>query len=237
MRKYHFTAKNLATNFNIMTYFTPAFLKFFKDLSKNNTTEWFNDNRKTYEKEVKEPFAKFIDEMIARIRKHEPDVNIKASDAIMRINKDIRFSKDKTPYNTHVSANISRYGKKDKSYPGFFIQLNHEGIQVFGGVYMVEKDQLEKIRKHIAKDLKALDKAVNDKTFVKYFGAIQGEKAKRLDPTFNALVETQPLIANKQFYFNATLPKDLITSDKLADELMKYYEAARPVSIYFQKTF
>lgn len=220
-----------------MAFFTPAFIRFFKDLSKNNNTEWFNENRTTYEKEVKAPFALFIDEMIARIRTHEPDVNIKASEAIMRINKDIRFSKDKTPYNTHVSANVSRYGKKDKSFPGFYIQLNHEGIEVFGGVYMADKDRLEKIRKQIAKDPKALDKAVTDKAFVKFYKEIQGEKAKRLEPAFNALVAVQPLIANKQFFFNATLPKDPITGDRLADELMKYYEAAKPVNAYFQKAF
>jgi uncharacterized protein (TIGR02453 family) len=105
-----------------MSYFNPAFIKFFKDLSQHNTTEWFNEHRKVYEKEVKKPFAEFVDEMIKRINKYEPEINIKASDAIMRINKDIRFSKDKTPYNTYVAANISAYGKKDKSYPGFYFQ-------------------------------------------------------------------------------------------------------------------
>lgn len=218
-----------------MAYFTPSFVKFFKDLSKNNTSEWFNENRKTYEREVKEPFASFVEEMIARVRKHEPDVAIKPADAITRINKDIRFSKDKIPYNTHVSANISRFGKKDKSYPGFFIQLGHDGVQLFGGAYMLEKEQLEKIRKHFSKDLQGIDKVVNDKTFVKHYGSLQGEKAKRFEPAYAALVDKQPLIANKQFYFNATLPVNLITSDLLADELMKYYEAGKPVNAYLQR--
>jgi len=80
-----------------MSYFNPAFVKFFKDLSKNNSTAWFNDNRKTYENEVKKPFAVFVDELIGRIQKHDPSVKIKAGDAITRINKDIRFSKDKIP--------------------------------------------------------------------------------------------------------------------------------------------
>ena len=106
-----------------MIYITKEFFTFFNGLQKNNTTEWFNDNRKAYEQHVKKPFSLLIDEMIRRISKHEPDVKITASDAIMRINKDIRFSKDKTPYNTHVSANISKYGKKNKAYPGFYLQL------------------------------------------------------------------------------------------------------------------
>src|SRR5688500_10433856 len=133
-----------------MSYFNSSFLKFFKELSKNNATEWFNENRKTYENEVKKPFSDFVEEMIKRIQKYEPEVQIKASDAIMRINKDIRFSKDKTPYNTYVAANISAYGKKDKSYPGFYFQLSPTGIHIYGGVYMVENDVLQQIRSYIA---------------------------------------------------------------------------------------
>src|SRR5688572_23573096 len=116
-----------------MPYFSTDFIKFFKDLAKNNSSEWFNENRKVYEKEVKKPFATFVEEMIGRIRTHEPQVKIKAADAIMRINKDIRFSKDKTPYNTHVAANISPFGKKDKSYPGFYFQFSADGIKIVGG--------------------------------------------------------------------------------------------------------
>ncbi len=102
-----------------MNFFNPTFIKFFKDLSSNNSSEWFNENRKIYENEVKKPFALFVETMIGRIKKHEPETKIEPADAIMWINKDIRFSKDKTPYNTHVAANISMMGKKDKSYPGF----------------------------------------------------------------------------------------------------------------------
>lgn len=80
-----------------MKYFNPTFLNFFKELSKNNTTKWFNENRKIYENEVKKPFADFVEEMITRIQKYEPEVQIKPSEAISRVNKDILFSKDKTP--------------------------------------------------------------------------------------------------------------------------------------------
>jgi uncharacterized protein (TIGR02453 family) len=220
-----------------MAHFSPAFLKFFDELAKNNSTEWFNDNRKTYEKEVKKPFAAFVEEMIARISERDPEVQITPSDAIGRINKDIRFSKDKTPYNLHVSANISKYGRKNKAYPGFYFQLGHGGIEIFGGAYMVEKEELEAIRQLIATDHKALDKALKNKSFQEHFGELKGDKAKRLDPQFGALVDERPLIANKQFYYSATLPKKLITSDTLADELMQRYEAAAPVNSFLKKAF
>ena len=217
-----------------MSHFTPAFIKFFKDLSKNNTTEWFNANRKTYEKEVKQPFAAFVEEMIRRIKKYEPDINIKAADAISRINKDIRFSKDKTPYNTHVSANISPYGKKDKTYPGFYFQFSHDKIMIYGGAFVAEPPALQKIRNHIVKNHKAFAAACNDQAFVEKFSGIQGERAKRLPPEFAAEAEKEPLIANKQFYYMAELRPDILLIDDLPATLMEFYTAGRKVNKFLQ---
>ena len=96
-----------------MAYFTKDFTKFLKDLEKNNNREWFNENKKRYEESVKEPFYNFIDEMIMRINAIDNNVAIQPKDAIFRIYKDVRFSKDKLPYKTQVSAVISPGGRKD----------------------------------------------------------------------------------------------------------------------------
>jgi uncharacterized protein (TIGR02453 family) len=218
-----------------MTNFSPTFIKFFKDLSKNNTGDWFNENRKTYEDEVKKPFASFVEDMIARIRKHEPDVKIKTADAIMRINKDIRFSKDKTPYNTHVAANISKFGKKDKAYPGFYFQLSADHVKIFGGAYMVEPPTLQKIRTYISKNQKEFAALYKDKDFKDKYGSLQGEQSKRLPPEFVDEAKKEPLIANKQFFYSAELKSSLITSDKLADTLMEYYKAGKKMNEFLQK--
>lgn len=215
-----------------MSYFTPAFIKFFKELSENNTSEWFNDNRKTYEKEVKQPFSIFVEEMINRIRKYEPNIAIKPADAIMRINKDIRFSKDKTPYNTHVAAIISVYGKKDKSYPGFYFQLSHNKIEIYGGVYMVEPATLLILRTNIAKNLKDFSAVYNDKNFKQKFGTIKGEQHKRVPKEFQSIAAKEPLIANKQFYYNAEIKADLITKAELPDTLMEYYLAGNKLNTF-----
>jgi uncharacterized protein (TIGR02453 family) len=215
-----------------MPYFKPAFVKFFKDLSKNNSTEWFNTNRKTYEAEVKKPFAAFIDELIKQVNKIDPAVKIKASDAIMRINKDIRFSKDKTPYNTYVAAIVSVTGKKSKEYPGLYLQMGADKIMVFGGAYMVEKENLHSLRSSIAKNPAAFRKVISDAKFKKAYGEIQGEKNKVLAPEFKKIAEKEPLIANKGFYFMAELDAKLITSDKLMDEVMNLYKAGKPVNDY-----
>ncbi len=220
-----------------MSYINPGFLNFFKELSKNNSSAWFNENRKTYEKEVKKPFAELVEEMIRRIQKHEPDVQIKASDAIMRINKDIRFSKDKTPYNTHMAANISAFGKKDKSYPGFYFQLSPEGIMIYGGAYAVENPTLLNIRNHIAGNLKDFAQAYSDKSFVEKFGKIQGEQNKRIPPEFQAAVDKEPLVANKQFYYAANLKPDVIASDALPDKLMEFYLAGKKVNDFLKQAW
>jgi uncharacterized protein (TIGR02453 family) len=217
-----------------MSHFSPAFITFFKELSDNNSTEWFNANRKTYEKEVKAPFAAFVGEMIARIQQHEPQVHIKPTDAIMRISKDIRFSKDKTPYSTHVAANISPFGKKDKSYPGFFFQFSHEKITIFGGAYMVEPPALEKLRTYISKHPAEFSAAYNDKAFKEKFGGLQGEKSKRIPPEFQSAVTTEPLIANKQFFYSAEIPAENLLKSDLADVLMEYYMAGRKVNGFLQ---
>jgi uncharacterized protein (TIGR02453 family) len=213
-----------------MPHFTPTFQKFVKDLSANNSTQWFNDNRKTYEKEVKQPFNLFVHEMINRIQTHEPEIQIKPADAIMRINKDIRFSKDKIPYNTYVAANISPYGKKDKGYPGFYFQFSPEKIVVVGGSYVFEPDALKRVRTYIAEHPKEFSKAYNNPEFKKYFKKIQGEANKRIPEEFQEAAGKEPLIANKQFYYMAELDASLLQKEKLADELMKYYLAGKEMN-------
>lgn len=220
-----------------MSYFTTAFIQFFKDLALNNNTEWFHQNKKTYEKEVKEPFSRFVDEMISRIKEYEPDINIRPTDAIMRINNDIRFSKDKIPYKTHVAANISPYGKKDKGYPGFYLQLSHEGVTIYGGIYMVDNPTLHKIRLFIANNHEAFGNAINDESFRTRYGRIQGEQNKRLPAELQQFAEKEPLVANKQFYYGAVLPAKIITTSDLADKLMEYYLAGKGVNSFFQEAY
>ncbi len=217
-----------------MSYFRPGFKTFFKELSKNNNKEWFDENRNTYKKEVKEPFSKFIEEMIHRIQQFEPEINIKPSDAIMRINKDVRFSNDKTPYKVNVSANISVYGKKDKSYPGIYFQLSHDKIEIYGGAYMMDTSTLSKVRNYISDNLLDFSHAYNDKSFKEKYKSIQGEKHKRIPKELEAAVAKEPLIMNKQFYYSAEIGSELLTKDELPDRLMEYYLAGKKLNDFLR---
>lgn len=218
-----------------MSYFNQDFIDFFKDLQTNNNKEWFDANRKRYESSIKKPFTKFVDEMIGRINAEDPEVRIEAKDAVMRINRDIRFSPDKTPYNTHVGAIISTTGRKDKSVPGFFMRFSTEGINLFGGAHGVDKDQLQKIRTAIAADLKGFKKLLQEESFQKTYGGLLGEKNKRVPKEFEEMVTLEPLIANKAFYYRADLPLQAILKDDLPEKLMEYWHIARPVKDFLTK--
>ena len=182
-----------------MAYFSKDFLQFFKELAANNHKEWFDLNRKRYEKEVKKPFSNFVGDLISAVAKDDPLVNIEPKDAIFRINRDVRFSKDKSPYKIQVSAVVGPGGKKDKTSPGIYVELTPEHVRVYGGVYITDKDQLNDIRTHILENLKEFDGIIHEKGFVKYFGEIRGEQNKIIPKEFKDAAETQPLLFNKQF--------------------------------------
>lgn len=215
-----------------MSYFNNDFLKFFKELEKNNNKEWFDANRKRYQTSVKEPFYTFVDHMIGLINQRDPEVQITAKDAVMRINRDIRFSPDKTPYNVHYGAIISSAGRKDKSVPGFFIRFSPEYIGLFGGAHGIDKHQLQRIRTAISENIPEFQKLIGQEAFKERFGNIKGEQHKRIPPEFKQAHDLEPLIANKQFYYMAELDPKLVTDPNLPSILMEYWEAANPVREY-----
>ncbi|MBK8657755.1 MAG: TIGR02453 family protein [Bacteroidetes bacterium] len=106
-----------------MKYFNKEFFTFFDGLKKNNNKEWFDKNRSIYEQEVKLPFRQLVEDITAKMTKDLPELNQNISKAIFRINRDIRFAKDKSPYKTNVGAILSRTGTKDQIYPAFICTL------------------------------------------------------------------------------------------------------------------
>jgi len=148
-----------------MAYFTKDFTNFFKELAGNNNRDWFMANKSRYEESVKKPFELFIEDMITRLSKEDKRINMTAKESIFRIYKDVRFSKDKTPYKISASALISPGGKKDKSTPGVYLELTAEHVRFYSGSHVLEKDQLQKVRSYIADNLKAFDKVISAKDF------------------------------------------------------------------------
>lgn len=218
-----------------MAWFEKEFVAFFMELEVNNYKEWFHENKKRYENFVKEPFENFVVEIIKRINKDDPSITLNPKEAIFRINRDIRFSKDKQPYKTFVSAVISTAGRKNLKLPGSYFELSPKGVQYYGGSYFLEKDQLEKARHFIMKDLQAFNKIIKDKNFVNTFGEVLGEKNKRLPKEFEKAAQIQPLLFNKSFYYGTTLDLPVLFDNKLPDEIFKLYLAGKPFNQFFKQ--
>ncbi|UCC92476.1 MAG: DUF2461 domain-containing protein [Thermoplasmata archaeon] len=218
-----------------MAYFDKRFLGFFEGLAMDNSKAYFDANRKVYEQSVRNPFKELVADMILRLREHEPEIDLEPKDAIFRINRDIRFSKDKTPYKTHVGAHISRGGRKDHTYPGFYFQLSHTGAMVAGGVWGPDKEGIHRVRTHIARDPSAFDRVVSDKAFKETFGEVQGDRLKRVPPEFKEVFEVQPYVGNKQWYYHADLGAEVVTVDDLPDRLMEVHLAGSSVQAYLRE--
>lgn len=211
-----------------MTYFTPAYTNFFKGLAANNHKDWFHDHKRDYEQFVKEPFKAFVGDLIAAVQKgYDKDLDLLPKEAIFRINRDIRFSKDKTPYKLHRSAIISRGGRKNKQYPGFYLQFGVDEHWLGGGAYMLDKDNLLAVRQHLAQHPEPTKALLQNPQLLAFYGGIQGEQNKRLPKEFKALQEELPIIANKQFYFMKVYEEEeeLLLQENLLDWVLEHYEA------------
>ncbi len=219
-----------------MAFFTPDFLQFFIDLAPNNHKDWFDLNRKRYENSVKEPFKNFVQHMIAEIAKTDSNFkDLEAKDCIFRINRDIRFSKDKTPYKMNVSAVVAPEGKKSKAVNGIYFEFGPEHVRVYGGIYEIDKDDLLTVREGIANDIKGFQTAYTNPNFKKVFGTILGEKNKVISKELKEAAEKEPLIFNKQWYFYAEFDAETVLDPKLDKLLLDCFDAGKPVENYFSK--
>lgn len=218
-----------------MQYFTEDYLNFFKELAANNHKDWFDENRKRYEKSVKKAFEVFVTDLIAAIQKHDKKVEITYKEAIFRINRDIRFSKNKEPYKLNRSAIISPKGRKDKAFPGLYFEAGPEHYRIYGGVYMPDKAQLYAIRDTIVSNPKAFNKLIQDKKFRDTFGEIRGDKNKIIPKEFKAEAANTPLVFNKQFYWFTQFEPEIILSENVLETTMEVYLANKKVMDYFAK--
>jgi uncharacterized protein (TIGR02453 family) len=213
-----------------MPYFQIEFIDFFKNLTANNNKNWFDANKTTYEKNVKNPFQVFIQDLIIAFSKYNSNIEKEAKNSIFRIYRDVRFSKDKTPYKLFTSALISPTGRKDISNSGFYLEFGPEYISIFGGIYMPDKFQINKIRNHIANYSSDLQRILKSDEFRKKFIEIKGEKQVRINSEFKNVAIEQPLIMNKQWYIEAKLPALTLLNENLIEIIITYLIVALPLN-------
>ncbi|MCI5054490.1 MAG: DUF2461 domain-containing protein [Flavobacteriales bacterium] len=215
-----------------MAYFTKEYEKFFKELKKNNNKDWFQENKKRYEEHVRKPMLSLVEDLIQEMQKHDPDIDPKPSKCLSRINRDIRFSKDKTPYNTHMWAHVSK-GTKEDPIPGIAFRFSEDEGGIMTGFYQPSKDRLEHIRWKISQNLETFQKLKSDKKFVSLYGSIKGESLKRIPKGLQDIYEKEPLIANKQFYYVKNLGMELAYADDIVENLVEHWLVAKPLNDFF----
>jgi uncharacterized protein (TIGR02453 family) len=215
-----------------MKYFTKEYIQFFEELELNNNKEWFARNRKRYEQYVKEPLTHFVTDVVAELQKLDPYIDNDPKKFIKRINKDVRFSKDKTPYNIRSFVHIYKGDKMDPITAVAF-QIGARNMAIMNGYYMPTTERLHHIRDKIQAELPNFKKLISAKDFNEKYSEIKGEANKRIPPKYHETFKQEPLIANKQFYFMREFGTDLIFSDKLLPIVLEYYKAGKPLNDFF----
>jgi len=213
-----------------MTFFTTDTVKFWKGLAKNNNKAWFDDNRKIYETHLKAPYNQLAAALVEQVQEVEPEYSTPPKQAIYRINRDIRFSNDKTPYKTRLGITIGRSQKHDQSWPAYTVSIGVEGIWIAGGLYNPPTDLRDHVRRYVgenAGDLASIEKKAT--TFAKTFGQIEGDAHKRAPAELRDYVETEPRVLNKQwvYWHDFDDPKRFL-DPKLDQFILDQWEIARP---------
>ena len=193
--------------------------------------------QKRYEKDVKGPFNEFVAELIEKAKEVDADINLEVKNALFRINRDIRFSKDKSPYKLHMGAVVSPGGRKNMQIPGIYIHVEAEKLMLAGGCYQPDKVNLQKIRSFIIKHPERVKKMQKDKTFLKFFpNGIGGDKNKILPKEFKGLDEENPLIIYKQFFFHTEYEGEkAVTRTDLVKFILDHYKASAKWSAFLKE--
>lgn len=158
---------------------------FLNQLKKNNNRDWFNEHKPDYLL-VKDEFEALVENVIERIGKFDKDISdLSPGDCIFRIYKDIRFSKDKSSYKTHLGAWMVKDGKKSESGAGYYLHIEPGGSFLAGGAYMPETGWLKALRQRIYTHWNEFEKIRRQSAFKKYFTDMETDKLMRLPSGFD----------------------------------------------------
>lgn len=215
-----------------MSYFSPDFIEFFKELAANNNKEWFDANRKRYENNIKKPFYRFVEDAIAALKKEDKNFDLDLKRAVFRINRDIRFSQDKSPYKLHMATALISGGKKNMHTAGMYLQSSPESLRIYQGLYMPEKNRIYDIRERIASDAETWNRIINDTEFVENYGEVQGEKNKSIPKEFKPAAEKEPLLFNKQWYIYADYEPETVLREDFLEFVLDKYRIARDFNAF-----
>ncbi len=211
-------------------------LHFLKKLKINNNREWFDSNKTEY-LASKEIFEEFVSELIKGINKFDKKVSLdlKPKDCTFRIYKDVRFSKDKTPYKNNMSASINPGGKKS-NIPGYYFHLEPEACFLAGGVYMPMPDVLKAIRQEIDYNPLPLINVLKSASFKKEFNGLDEEdKLKNPPKGFNKDHAHSEILKNRHFIVSQKFENKVILKKEGLIKTLDSFKAMYPFLDYLRK--
>lgn len=209
-------------------------LVFLEELKQNNHKPWFDENRDRYQKLRKE-LVSFIQKLIPAIAAFDPSIMpLEPKDCIFRINRDIRFSNDKTPYKTNLGAYIARGGKKSP-FAGYYLHIEPGGSFLAGGIYQPDAAILKEIRSEIHYDADAFKAIIEDEKFKKYFKEIWAEKLKAAPRGFSSDWPDIELLKYKHYTVIHEFKDAKINESGFFDYTIDVFKTLYPFNNYLNK--
>lgn len=211
-------------------YFTPKLFGFLKDLADNNDREWFKSHQDEYEKYVREPALDFINDIADPLRKISEQFvadSRTVGGSLFRIQRDTRFSKDKTPYKTNTGMQFRHIAGKDVHAPGFYLNIEPSECFMGAGLWKPETKVAYAIREHIDENQAAWKRATRSKRFSETF-TVAGDSLKRPPSGYD---ENHPLIDDlkrKDFIASSRLTQKSITSNEFMELFIDNCRRAMP---------
>lgn len=210
-------------------------LDFLKDLANNNHKEWMDENKKRY-LEAKENVIELVAEIVAKTSQFDPSVStIEPKKTLFRINRDIRFSKNKDPYKTNFGAFLVEGGKKSEN-PGYYLHLQPENSFLGGGIYQPPAEVLQKVRQEIDYSGKELKKIIESDTFSNvYKEPHSADRLKTAPKGYPKDHEYLELLQLKHYvYMRPATDKEVVAPD-FADKVANDFKVLHPFNKFLRK--
>lgn len=212
--------------------FSPDAPKFLADLEQNNDREWFQPRKEHYERVVREPMTALVMALNEGLAKFAPGYVTDPKQAIFRIYRDVRFSKNKQPYKTHIAASFGG-GCGENQIPGvYYFSFSHKSVEAGGGVYHPDPPTMLTIRNHIAATHEVFRKLLKERKLRALMGELRGEELSRAPKGFDPEHPAADLLKKKDWFLFADLDPALLTTPKLLPELLARFAAVAPVIDY-----
>ena len=203
-------------------------LDFLKELKIHNNRDWFNEHKSAFQVE-KDKATTFYNVLMEDLNTHDEIEKLK----MFRIYRDVRFSKDKTPYKPHFAGHFVRGTKRLRG--GYYLWIRPGESFLAGGFWEPNKDDLLRIRKEFEMDTTEIRSILNDKTFVKYFGKLEGNALKTAPRGFDKEHPDLDLIRMKQFIVTREFTDDEVMSPSFLNDINNSYKAMRPFFDYMSE--